>query len=234
MPRQQNITPELYNKPFPARLRGLMEEKGLSPEDVANLIGSTRQSVNYYKNGDRVPDAETLGKLARCLMVSADYLLGITETASLNEDIQQAAKTTGLTGKAVEALQKLSARDDLVENVAALTAIDYLLLKPYFFYQVSRYLNIPQYGDFGEDDNLELKFLDDVDIPYEQKRCIVNNAWLKGSLGGQYYIGLDDPDTVIEFAKLSMQKVIIGELDKIAAVWHEAVKENGNNNETDK
>ena len=126
MPRQQNIKPDFYDKPFPTRLRAVMDQKDIKPEEIAKGIGSTRQSVNYYKNGDRVPDAETLCKMATFLGVSSDYLLGLTNTASMNEDIQAAAKTTGLSGLSIEALRAMSEYErnsNRVGNIEMLNAI---------------------------------------------------------------------------------------------------------------
>ena len=108
MPRQQNVKPENYNKSLPSRLRALLEEKSLRPEDIAKATGSTRQSINYYKNGDRVPDADMLAKISKYLGVSSDYLLGLSDTKSLDESIQAAAKLTGLSGDAIEILKILN------------------------------------------------------------------------------------------------------------------------------
>ena len=121
--------------------------------------------------------------------------------------------TTGLDGKSIELIQNLPPEE--------INALQMLLLRPGFFMQIARYLSIPQYGDFGDDDNLELEFFDETDIPYDDKRCIVNNTWLKGPKGERYYIGLDDPDTVIEFTKQTMQHVIIGYLDEITEIWRQ-------------
>ncbi len=77
MPRKQNITPDLYNRPLPKRLRRAMQDKEMTAGALASIVGVTRQSIGYYQNGDRTPDAVTLGKIAKGLGVSADYLLGL-------------------------------------------------------------------------------------------------------------------------------------------------------------
>lgn len=66
-----------YKGNFPEILRDL--RKG-SPyhtlEKLAEKVGVTRQSIGYYEKGERIPDTETLIKLADVFGVSCDYLLG--------------------------------------------------------------------------------------------------------------------------------------------------------------
>lgn len=70
-------------------------------------LGVTLQAVNQYKLGIARPSLENLCKIARFYDVSTDYLLGLTETQSVKEDVQATCKTTGLTEKAIEAIKKL-------------------------------------------------------------------------------------------------------------------------------
>lgn len=46
----------------------------------AEKFGGSRQSVGFWYNGDRAPDAENLIMLSQFLNVSIDYLLGISDT----------------------------------------------------------------------------------------------------------------------------------------------------------
>lgn len=88
MPRKQNITPDLYNRPLPTRLRQAMHDKGMTADALASIVGVTRQSIGYYQNGDRTPDAVTLGKIAKGLGVSADYLLGLDPVVDANNNTE--------------------------------------------------------------------------------------------------------------------------------------------------
>lgn len=51
----------------------------LSQTEVANKLQITRQAYNNYETGIRIPDADTISKLADCFGVSTDYLLGRDE-----------------------------------------------------------------------------------------------------------------------------------------------------------
>ena len=59
-----------------ARLRALREEKGLTLEQVANSVGTTKVSIGRYEKDEREPKSEMLNLLADFFNVSVDYLLG--------------------------------------------------------------------------------------------------------------------------------------------------------------
>ena len=58
------------------RLKKLVAETGVSQQKLADYLGVTLQSVNYYINGKREPNIATLIKLAEYFDVSVDYLVG--------------------------------------------------------------------------------------------------------------------------------------------------------------
>ena len=88
--------------PFKDRLRELRGKK--SQAAFAEFIGTSRANIGFYENGDRVPDAVTLVKIAQKCNVSADWLLGITEIQSKRLDIKEVARATGLSERATETL----------------------------------------------------------------------------------------------------------------------------------
>lgn len=47
-------------------------------EKLAEEVNVTRQTLGYYEKGERIPDIDTLEKLADVFGVSCDYLLGRT------------------------------------------------------------------------------------------------------------------------------------------------------------
>lgn len=61
---------------FPKRLEQLRLEKDLTHQQMANILGITRQAYGNYESGKRQPDFETTRKLADFFNVSVDYLLG--------------------------------------------------------------------------------------------------------------------------------------------------------------
>lgn len=61
---------------FSNRLRYLRTQKGKSQQNMADLLGITRQGYGKYEDGKSEPDHKTLVKLADYFDVSTDYLLG--------------------------------------------------------------------------------------------------------------------------------------------------------------
>ncbi|MEQ8960405.1 MAG: helix-turn-helix transcriptional regulator [Coleofasciculus sp. C2-GNP5-27] len=47
----------------------------LSQEQLAEIVGMTRQSINNYENAKTLPDSKTLSAIARALGVTLDDLL---------------------------------------------------------------------------------------------------------------------------------------------------------------
>lgn len=95
MPRKRTTTDEAYYKAFPTRLRELMNRT--TQQELAAVIGKTRQSVSYYCDGSASPDWETLVKIADYFHVSMDYLLGRTQVRTMDTDTQEICERTGLT-----------------------------------------------------------------------------------------------------------------------------------------
>lgn len=58
------------------RLKELRKEKGLTQEDLGNLVNVTKVSICCYENGTRTPSLETLIDLSNIFEVNVDYLLG--------------------------------------------------------------------------------------------------------------------------------------------------------------
>lgn len=58
------------------RLKRAREEKGLTQQEVANILGVSNGTISGYERDYRDPDTETLKRLAFLYGVSVDYLTG--------------------------------------------------------------------------------------------------------------------------------------------------------------
>jgi transcriptional regulator with XRE-family HTH domain len=68
---------------FAERIKILRQQKDLSQQELAKIVGKTQQAVGLWeKEGGNEPDHETLNKLADYFNVSTDYLLGRTEIST--------------------------------------------------------------------------------------------------------------------------------------------------------
>lgn len=67
-----------------SRLKKLREEKGLSQEEVAKLVGVSREAVTFWETG-RTKPIRKLKELSALYNVSADYILGKSDLPLSNE-----------------------------------------------------------------------------------------------------------------------------------------------------
>lgn len=81
-------------------------------QEFADFLGISRPTVALYSSGERIPDALILNRIADRCGVSADYLLGRTEAATADKDLQFVCDYTGLSLAAVETLRDMFRPDD--------------------------------------------------------------------------------------------------------------------------
>lgn len=105
MPRKKELACETEQYTFPSRLREIMKDTGTKQKDLAQALGVKPQTVSLYTQGQSFPDVNNLAKIAHFFGVSADYLIGLSNTPSVEEDMQVACKVTGLREKAINALK---------------------------------------------------------------------------------------------------------------------------------
>ena len=78
------------------RIKKLRESAGMTQAELAKQLGLTRSGVNAWEMGITVPSTQYIVELAQFFKISADYLLGLEDSASLD--------VSGLTEKDIEML----------------------------------------------------------------------------------------------------------------------------------
>lgn len=68
-------------------LKLLRRKKGLSQQQLADVIGVSQQSINKYENHNIEPDIFTLTALADFFDTSVDYLIGHSEINRIIEPV---------------------------------------------------------------------------------------------------------------------------------------------------
>ena len=81
------------------RIKNLREQKGFTQTELAKQLGITRSSVNAWEMGISVPSTQYVVALAGIFKVSADFLLGLNSSASIN--------ATGLTEGDIQLVHNL-------------------------------------------------------------------------------------------------------------------------------
>ena len=62
------------------RLKQLRNERGLTQKQVAEAVGLTKNALGNYEAGIREPSIAILRQLCLFFDVSADYLIGLTDS----------------------------------------------------------------------------------------------------------------------------------------------------------
>ncbi len=108
---------------FAERLLKLRCEKrpNISRQKVADDLGISRASLEYYEKGERSPDVEVLSKIVDYYGVSADYLLGRTDNQTTDAELISVCEYTGLLEGAVKRIQA-----ELKDGPTPYTAFDEL------------------------------------------------------------------------------------------------------------
>lgn len=86
-------------------IRALRKARGLSQQELAERLHVVRQTVSKWEQGLSVPDADMLVRLAECLEVSVEELLGAPKpesTVPLEPQAVLADKLSALTGQLAE------------------------------------------------------------------------------------------------------------------------------------
>ena len=76
--------------------------------ELAEKIGISQGVISSIKNNKaKAPAADTIFRIARYFNVSADYLLGLSDVASVDVDLQAVCNYTGISEKSVQLLHEL-------------------------------------------------------------------------------------------------------------------------------
>lgn len=119
------------NKRFPIftkRFRELQGER--TNTEFADFLGISRQTVGFYCNGDRIPDAIVLRRIAEKCKVSSDWLLGLTDVKSPHTDVQAICARTGLSEAAVSGLmdrKQLAEQEKENRKLAELALLSHMI-----------------------------------------------------------------------------------------------------------
>lgn len=65
---------------FGKRLKLLRKKSGITQKQLSNSIGVTERAIVAYESGKMKPNFDAINSLADTFSVSADYLLGRTDT----------------------------------------------------------------------------------------------------------------------------------------------------------
>lgn len=136
--------------------------KGLKQEELANLVGKSKNVISNWERGDNKPDADTLFELCDILNVDANFLLGWESNQNISLSINEQNH--------IKKYRSLSAYDK--ETVDGL--INRLSDKPSEFIQLIPPIVIPSYGHIASAGTGQYIFDDIPPIMIEIENTIEN------------------------------------------------------------
>ena len=172
---------------FAQRLFDLRESKNIKRQEMAESLGISRASLEYYEKGKRKPDIEMVIKIASYLSVSTDYLLGITDAKTNNKDIQFICDYTGLTANSVNVLSSIKDNPKQVKVLNFLleyinpdsvcdTESQYINTGNDFLNRVENFYNIKESDDLVVfADNQIVHYREDIEYIAKSLKAIADN-----------------------------------------------------------
>lgn len=116
---------------FAKRLKEEREKQNWSQDTLATKVGVSQQSITYYEKGARVPDILTARKFAECFDVTTDYLLGLSDNRTSENDA--IGKKLGLSDEVIALLTEACAakspdtiKRDMAENTNEDETFDFI------------------------------------------------------------------------------------------------------------
>ena len=110
MPRKASPSSETRDCVFAAKLREMMQIRGVTQSKLADSITDNhdpirRQTISNYMNGQSEPNTTVLTHIAEALDVSADYLLGLSDVKATESNAKIACGYLGISEDAALAIK---------------------------------------------------------------------------------------------------------------------------------
>lgn len=94
----------INNKIIGKRINAALALNNMKQKELAEKLGVKSNVVSYWCSGNRTPNAEQIIKISKLLKVSSDYLLGLSNVATSDKDLQFICDYLGLSEGTVKML----------------------------------------------------------------------------------------------------------------------------------
>ncbi|MBQ6285044.1 MAG: helix-turn-helix transcriptional regulator [Bacilli bacterium] len=105
-----------FNSSIGEKIKYLRTNRNISQYELGRAVYKSRQEINYFENGTRKVDLDTLILIAKHLEVSLDYLVGLNDIEKPNTDLQGIFEITGLSEKSIHQLSKYKSSKNLLTD----------------------------------------------------------------------------------------------------------------------
>lgn len=101
------------------KLKLLRKTQNKTREQVASDLGIKVRALQTYETGERIPPTEMLAELAKYYNVSADYILGLSDIATTEANIEEIKFSN-------DVMNKLATSFDLLPDSTKINIINWL------------------------------------------------------------------------------------------------------------
>lgn len=125
-------------------LKKLRTDRKLTQNDLAKIMNCNRQKIADWERGKSTPSAEDLILLSKKFNVSADYLLGLSDTPSTDKNIQFICNYTGLSANAILVLHENKSLKNTTINEDEIPKIEkgHIIIDGYEFESFDEYYDL--------------------------------------------------------------------------------------------
>lgn len=103
---------DLTKKLIGTRIYTALETANIKQKELAKELNVTDNTVSYWCNGTRTPNTEQIIQIARILNVSSDYLLGLSDVATTDAELNAVCEYIGLSENALTSIKELTTEED--------------------------------------------------------------------------------------------------------------------------
>lgn len=103
--------------PIGKRIDYIRRKKGLSQNDLGKALDIDTRTIKRYESGIVKISLDMLKKIAEALEVTTDYLLGVSDIETIDENMEIVHKMTGLSNNAIKVLMELHEQDNTLYSI---------------------------------------------------------------------------------------------------------------------
>lgn len=97
-----------YSETIGQRINTALALSNIKQKELAKELGVKDNVISYWCNGNRTPNTEQIIKISKLLNVSTDYLLGLSDAATSDKDLQSVCDYVGLRISTIKKLHYLN------------------------------------------------------------------------------------------------------------------------------
>lgn len=155
------------------RLRKVIDKSRQTREKIAEGVDMDTSTITKYYNGDRKLTAEAIKKFAVYFNVSADFLLGLSESPSTDKDLNYFSNLTGISEDVISYLENMNFT--LKSETYKRFVNDYFIMSGEIYHLTEKYHNhllranmeLEQYNALDENEIIQRDDFERIKDEYE-------------------------------------------------------------------